>query len=139
VQNVFIETMTCMFPSPAGELQFSFVCFLIGNVYEGFEHWKRLLALLCRAENSMRSRGELYLGLIGVLYHQLGEIPPDFFVDIVSQDNFLTSTLQVASHESDPERLLLYHSIHDNHVIKQAWQMAYFIETPPTSNLVNAK
>lgn len=43
----------------------------------------------------MRQRKELYLGLIAVLYHQLGEIPPDFFVDIVSQNNFLTSTLQV--------------------------------------------
>ncbi len=43
----------------------------------------------------MRQRKELYLGLIAVLYHQLGEIPPDFFVDIVSQSNFLTSTLQV--------------------------------------------
>ncbi|KAM9830857.1 protein AAR2 homolog [Syngnathus typhle] len=77
-----------------GELQFAFVCFLMGNVYEGFEHWKRLLSLLCRAETAMQKHKELYLGLIAVLYHQLGEIPPDFFVDIVSQDNFLTSTLQ---------------------------------------------
>ncbi|KAM4571610.1 protein AAR2 homolog [Fundulus diaphanus] len=77
-----------------GELQFAFVCFLLGNVYEGFEHWKSLLALLCRSEEAMRKRKELYLGLITVLYHQLGEVPPDFFVDIVSQSNFLTSTLQ---------------------------------------------
>ncbi|XP_067096308.1 protein AAR2 homolog [Osmerus mordax] len=77
-----------------GELQFAFVCFVIGNVYEGFEHWKSLLALLCRSEETMRERRDLYLGLIAVLYHQLGEIPPDFFVDIVSQNNFLTSTLQ---------------------------------------------
>lgn len=77
-----------------GELQFAFVCFLVGNVYEAFEHWKSLLALLCRSEEAMKERKELYLGLIAVLYHQLGEIPPDFFVDIVSQNNFLTSTLQ---------------------------------------------
>lgn len=77
-----------------GELQFAFVCFLLGNVYEGFEHWKSLLALLCRSEDAMRKHKDLYLGLIAVLYHQLGEIPPDFFVDIVSQNNFLTSTLQ---------------------------------------------
>uniref|UniRef100_A0A674CNM9 Protein AAR2 homolog n=1 Tax=Salmo trutta TaxID=8032 RepID=A0A674CNM9_SALTR len=56
----------------------------------GFEHGKRLLALLCRSESP-----DLYLGLIAVLYQQLGEIPPDFSVDIVSQDNYLTSTLQV--------------------------------------------
>ncbi|XP_036390126.1 protein AAR2 homolog [Megalops cyprinoides] len=77
-----------------GELQFAFVCFLVGNVYEGFEHWKRLLALLCRSETAMCARRDLYLGLIAVLYHQLGEVPSDFYVDIVSQDNFLTSTLR---------------------------------------------
>lgn len=71
------------------------MCFLLGNVYEGFEHWKQILALLCRAEEAMKKRRELYVGLITVLYHQLGEIPPDFFVDIVSQNNFLTTTLQV--------------------------------------------
>uniref|UniRef100_A0A674CMB9 Protein AAR2 homolog n=1 Tax=Salmo trutta TaxID=8032 RepID=A0A674CMB9_SALTR len=62
--------------------------------YEGFEHGKRLLALLCRSESP-----DLYLGLIAVLYQQLGEIPPDFSVDIVSQDNYLTSTLQVSWHQ----------------------------------------
>ncbi|CAN9515531.1 unnamed protein product [Ophioblennius macclurei] len=77
-----------------GELQFAFVCFLLGGVYEGFEHWKRVLALMCRSEDAMRKRKDLYLGLVSVLYHQLGEIPPDFFVDIVSQNNFLTTTLQ---------------------------------------------
>lgn len=92
----YINKTTYILSLPlSGELQFAFVCFLIGNVYEGFEHWKCLLALLCRSEEAMRKRKELYQGLIAVLYHQLGEIPPDFFVDIVSQNNFLTSTLQV--------------------------------------------
>ncbi|XP_023654760.1 protein AAR2 homolog [Paramormyrops kingsleyae] len=77
-----------------GELQFAFVCFIIGNAYEAFEHWKRLLELLCRSEAAVRARSALYLGLIAVLYRQLAEIPPDFFVDIVSQQNFLTNTLQ---------------------------------------------
>ncbi|XP_059886842.1 protein AAR2 homolog isoform X2 [Delphinus delphis] len=77
-----------------GELQFAFVCFLLGNVYEAFEHWKQLLNLLCRSEEAMVKHHTLYVNLISILYHQLGEIPADFFVDIVSQDNFLTSTLQ---------------------------------------------
>ncbi|XP_064321124.1 protein AAR2 homolog isoform X2 [Phalacrocorax carbo] len=78
------------------ELQFAFVCFLIGNVYDAFEHWKRLLNILCRSENAIGKYRDLYINLISVLYHQLSEIPADFFVDIVSQDNFLTSTLQVS-------------------------------------------
>ncbi|XP_051489215.1 protein AAR2 homolog [Apus apus] len=77
------------------ELQFAFICFLIGNVYDAFEHWKRLLNILCRSEDAIGRYQDLYINLISVLYHQLSEIPADFFVDIVSQDNFLTSTLQV--------------------------------------------
>lgn len=77
-----------------GELQFSFVCFLIGSVYDAFEHWKDLLRLLCHAEEAVRKRTDLYTALISVLYHQLNQIPADFFVDIVSKDNFLTTTLQ---------------------------------------------
>ncbi|KFQ32974.1 Protein AAR2, partial [Mesitornis unicolor] len=77
------------------ELQFAFICFLIGNLYDAFEHWKRLLNILCRSEDAMGKHQDLYINLISVLYHQLNEIPADFFVDIISQDNFLTSTLQV--------------------------------------------
>ncbi|KAM4692332.1 protein AAR2 homolog isoform 1-T2 [Rhinophrynus dorsalis] len=77
------------------ELQFSFVCFLLGNVYEGFEQWKKLLNLLCRAETFSMQHPTLYSEVITVLYHQLAQVPTDFFIDIVSQDNFLTSTLQV--------------------------------------------
>lgn len=78
-----------------GELQFAFICFLIGNVYDAFEHWKALLNLLCRSEEATVKHQALFSNLISVLYHQLHEIPADFFVDIVSQDNFLTNTLQV--------------------------------------------
>jgi len=77
-------------------LQFAFICFLIGNVYDAFEHWKRLLNILCRSEDAIGRYQDLYINLISVLYHQLSEIPADFFVDIISQDNFLTSTLQVS-------------------------------------------
>ncbi|OCT57762.1 AAR2 splicing factor L homeolog isoform X1 [Xenopus laevis] len=77
------------------ELQFSFVCFVLGNVYEAFEQWKSLLNLLCRAETFSLQHPELYIKVISVLYHQLAQVPTDFFVDIVSQNNFLTSTLQV--------------------------------------------
>ncbi|MCP9261319.1 hypothetical protein DINM_004694 [Dirofilaria immitis] len=59
-----------------GELQFAFVCFLMGQLYKGLIECK-----------------ELYMALIPVLHFQLRECPEDFFVDIVSRDNFLTTTL----------------------------------------------
>ncbi|EFO27049.1 hypothetical protein LOAG_01429 [Loa loa] len=76
-----------------GELQFAFVCFLIGQVYEGFEQWKRLIHLLCSCTKELVEHKELYIALIPVLHFQLRECPEDFFVDIVSRDNFLTTTL----------------------------------------------
>ncbi|KAL5020403.1 hypothetical protein ScPMuIL_003295, partial [Solemya velum] len=77
-----------------GEIQFSFVCFLIGQVYDAFEQWKQLVHLLCTCEEVLVQQANLYMDFIAVLHFQLHEIPEDFFVDIVSRNNFLTSTLQ---------------------------------------------
>ncbi|XP_069115860.1 protein AAR2 homolog [Argopecten irradians] len=77
-----------------GEIQFSFICFLIGQVYDAFDQWKKLVHLLCSSEEALEKHTDLYLNLITVLHFQVKEIPEDFFVDIVSQDNFLTSTLR---------------------------------------------
>uniref|UniRef100_A0A915Q0C9 Protein AAR2 homolog n=1 Tax=Setaria digitata TaxID=48799 RepID=A0A915Q0C9_9BILA len=76
-----------------GELQFAFVCFLMGQVYEGFEQWKRMIHLLCSCTEILIEHKNLYMALIPVLHFQLKECPEDFFVDIVSRDNFLTTTL----------------------------------------------
>lgn len=78
-----------------GELQFAFVCFLVGQVYDAFEHWKKLLNMLCSCDEALPMYTDIFDALIGVLHFQLMEIPKDFFVDIVSTNNFLTTTLQV--------------------------------------------
>ncbi|XP_055332955.1 protein AAR2 homolog [Paramacrobiotus metropolitanus] len=83
--------------SPAevlGEVQFAFVCFLVGQVYDAFEQWKNIVALLSQCEKAMLDRPDFFLDVIGLLYFQVQEIPKDFFVDVVSQENFLTNTLQ---------------------------------------------
>lgn len=77
------------------ELQFAFVCFLVGQVYDAFEHWKKLLNLLCSCDEALSTYSDIFDALIGVLHFQVQEIPKDFFVDIVSANNFLTTTLQV--------------------------------------------
>lgn len=76
-----------------GEIQVAFVCFLIGQVYDAFEQWKRLVALLCSCETAVSDHVALYSAFIQMMHFQLKEVPSDFFVDIVSRDNFLTSTL----------------------------------------------
>lgn len=77
-----------------GEIQFAFICFLIGQVFDAFEQWKRLVHLLCSSESALNSHSELFMNFISMLHFQVHEIPEDFFVDIVSANNFLTSTLQ---------------------------------------------
>eukprot|EP00039_Didymoeca_costata_P017072 m.313569 g.313569 ORF g.313569 m.313569 type:complete len:341 (+) comp16491_c4_seq1:88-1110(+) len=77
-----------------GELQFAFVCFLIGHVYDAFEQWKKLIVLLCTCDDALDKHPDLFFEFIGVLHFHLKETPQDFFVDIVSRNNFLTATLK---------------------------------------------
>ncbi|OQR71459.1 hypothetical protein BIW11_10982 [Tropilaelaps mercedesae] len=78
-----------------GELQMAFVVFLCGQLYEGFEQWKRLLTVVCSAEDciSRKQMEPFFLAFISLLHFQLKEVPSDFFVDIVSRENFLTDCL----------------------------------------------
>ena len=93
--NVIISTRyTNSHTDILGEIQFAFVCFLIGQNYDSFEQWKKLVHMLCTCEEACVKYVDLFLKLIGVLHFQIREIPEDFFVDIVSRSNFLTSTLQ---------------------------------------------
>ena len=78
-----------------GEIQLSFVCFLLGQVFDAFEQWKQLVNLLCCSDDAMADQNNksLYLQFLSVLHFHLKEIPHDFFVDIVTQNNFLVATL----------------------------------------------
>ena len=53
------------------ELQFSFVCFLVGQHYDSFEHWKRLLVMLCTCEDAIIEYPQLYNNLISEMYYQV--------------------------------------------------------------------
>ncbi len=75
------------------ELQLAFVCFLIGQVYDAFEQWKSLVSLLCNCDRAIVRRASFFTEFLSVLYFQLKEMPEDFFIDIISKDNFLTVNL----------------------------------------------
>lgn len=78
-----------------GELQYAFICFVVGQNYEAFEQWKKLVHVLCYCDENMSQYAELYNSFLMILYYQILEIPQDFFVDIVTSNNFLVSTLNV--------------------------------------------
>jgi len=77
-----------------GELQFAFVCFLVGQSLEAFEHWKRLVGLLCSCDDAVSKRREVFDEFLSSLEAQLLEIPEDFLVDIVTSNNFVYHSLR---------------------------------------------
>lgn len=76
-----------------GEVQFAFLCFLLGQHYESFEQWKKLVHLLCTSGEAILKYPKTFMDFISVIHFQIQEIPSDFFVDIVTSQNFLTVTL----------------------------------------------
>lgn len=77
-----------------GELQFAFVTFLIGQVYDCFEHWKLLVSLLTKSQDTLLKRNGLYTRFVDTVRLQMEEIPQDYFADITAQHNFLVHTFQ---------------------------------------------
>ncbi|PNF34112.1 AAR2-like protein [Cryptotermes secundus] len=91
-----LETMLAKYKRPidiVGELQFAFVCFLIGQSLEAFEHWKQLVKLLCSCDDAVSKRREVYDEFLSALGAQLVEIQEDFLVDIVASNNFVYRSL----------------------------------------------
>ena len=75
------------------EIQFAFLCFLVGMNYDSFEQWKRLVVMMCSCDEGLVKYQALFMDFITMLFFQMKEVPTDFFVDIVSSSNFLSSCL----------------------------------------------
>jgi len=75
------------------EIQFAFLCFLVGMNYDSFEQWKKMVVMMCSCDDGLIKYQELFLDFITILFFQMKEVPSDFFVDIVSSDNFLSTSL----------------------------------------------
>lgn len=94
--SYILELMTQNFTNPddiLGELQFAFVSFVLGQVLDAFEQWKKLVHVICSCDKALAKYENLYENFLGIFYHQITEIPKDFFVDIVTSNNFLVSAL----------------------------------------------
>lgn len=78
-----------------GEIQFMYICFLVGHSLEAFEQWKKLVSLLCSCETAVKKYRYIYDAFITILELQVTEIPEDFLADIVSNNNFIYSKLRL--------------------------------------------
>ncbi|CAM9524789.1 unnamed protein product, partial [Ectocarpus fasciculatus] len=92
-----------------GELQLSFVLFMMIYSYPALEHWKRLVYILCQCEGMMMTKPSFYSKFLRILYEQLGYSPEDFFHTELSHENFLrpamTSLFQLLNTAGLPSTL----------------------------------
>lgn len=77
-----------------GECQLAFVCFLAGQSLDAFEHWKKLVALICGADAAIAPRRSIYIEFLRTLETQLTHVPEDFLCDIVANNNFVYHSLR---------------------------------------------
>lgn len=47
-----------------GEMQYSFISFILGQSLESFEHWKEIFILVCNCEKALQDRSNFYTKLI---------------------------------------------------------------------------
>ncbi|KAJ3415317.1 a1-alpha2 repression [Chytridiales sp. JEL 0842] len=88
-----------------GELQLSFVLFLVGQIFDGLEQWKTLIKLVCGSSEALQTlAGTLFYDFLGVLQSQLDNCPEDFFMDALSSESFLRESLvQLVANVKDLE------------------------------------
>lgn len=77
-----------------GELEFCYVCFLIGQNFQAFEQWKNLFGILCSSEAAIQKYSDLYISFLSLVEIQIQDVPEDFFVDIVENNNFIYTKLR---------------------------------------------
>jgi A1 cistron-splicing factor AAR2 len=114
-KSLFLETLVVDFfrgsyEELLGELQLSFLLFMLLFSEPGLEHWKRLVHILCNCEDLLIKKPQVYAAFFRILYEQLNFSPEDFFHTELSYKNFLrpamSSLFQILNSPRVPEVLL---------------------------------
>lgn len=75
-------------------MQIAFICFLAGQSLDAFEHWKKLVTMLCRVDKGIPVRRALFSEFITALEKQLDYVPEEMLCDIVASNNFVYQNLR---------------------------------------------
>jgi len=81
------------FKALLGELQLSFVLFLLLHSYPALEHWKLMLSTAVTCEGLFRRDAHFACALLRLIHTQLNFAPADFFESELSSENFLRRVL----------------------------------------------
>merc|ERR1712137_561822 len=88
-----------------GEYEMTFLAFWLGESYDSFEQWKSMTVMLCSCESALFQRPGDWSEWIQVLELQMNVVPADFFVDVLSCQNFLVPALRSLLELLDDEDL----------------------------------
>ncbi|KAL0832951.1 hypothetical protein ABMA28_001086 [Loxostege sticticalis] len=77
-----------------GELQFAYICFLIGHSLDAFEHWKSLVILFCSCDDAISKYKTVFYHFVKTLETQIEEMPEEFLADIVMNKNLVYKKLR---------------------------------------------
>lgn len=72
-----------------GELQLSFLLFILLYSYPGLNHWKQLINAISNSEIFLKDNPAFTSAFLKIFYCQLNFCPNDFFESEISKDNFL--------------------------------------------------
>jgi len=93
-KDLLLKEYENQYKNAFGELQFAFIGFMLGENMLCFEHWKKLLVLICSCEELVKKEPNIYLDFIVIFYEQLKQLPEDFFRDALTSKSFIKFCLQ---------------------------------------------
>jgi A1 cistron-splicing factor AAR2 len=91
-KSKLLEKILINFKKPEeflGEFQYSFILFLIGEVYESLKQWKDIFILISSSEGLIQNYEKFFCNFIEVIYNQLRLFPDDLMHDVILDNNFL--------------------------------------------------
>ena len=93
-KSALLEKILSKFKSPnefLGEFQYTFILFLIGEVYEALKQWKDIFILITSSEDLINKKNfeKFFCDFIEIIYNQLRLFPDDLMHDVILNNNFL--------------------------------------------------
>ena len=93
-KSLLLEKIISKLKSPyefLGEFQYTFILFLIGEVYEALKQWKDIFILISSSENLLTKKNyeKFFCDFTEIIYNQLRLFPDDLMHDVILENNFL--------------------------------------------------
>lgn len=93
LQHLVLGTFGGSWADLLGELQLSFVLFMLLYSHPALHHWKQMVYAICSSERYLQGNPHFTAAYLRVLFSQLNFAPTDFFENELSTQNFLRPSM----------------------------------------------